>query len=33
MKRAIGAVILGLSAGGYPLTQLAVRRWGCGERP
>ena len=28
MKRLIGAVVLGLSAGGYPLTQLAVRRWG-----
>jgi len=28
MKRAIGAVVLGLSACGYPLMQLAVRRWG-----
>jgi hypothetical protein len=28
MKRAIGAVVLGLSACGYPLTQFAVRRWG-----
>ena len=28
MKRAIGAVVLGLSACGYPLTQLVIRRWG-----
>ena len=28
MKRMIGAVVLGLSACGYPLTQLVVRRWG-----
>jgi hypothetical protein len=28
MKRTIGAVVLGLSACGYPLTQLVVRRWG-----
>jgi hypothetical protein len=28
MKRTAGAVVLGLSACGYPLTQLAVRRWG-----
>jgi hypothetical protein len=28
MNRAAGAVLLGLSACGYPLTQLAVRRWG-----
>ena len=28
MKRAIGAVVLGLSACGYPLTQFVVRRWG-----
>jgi len=28
MKRATGAVVLGLSASGYPLTQLAIRRWG-----
>jgi hypothetical protein len=28
MKRVIGALVLGLSASGYPLTQLAVRRWG-----
>ncbi len=31
MKRAIGSVVLGLSACGYPLTQLAIRRWGCGS--
>ena len=24
----VGAIVLGLSACGYPLTQLAVRRWG-----
>jgi hypothetical protein len=28
VKRAAGAVVLGLSACGYPLTQLAIRRWG-----
>ncbi len=28
MKRAVGITVLGLSACGYPLTQLAVRRWG-----
>ena len=28
MKRAIGSVVLGLSACGYPLTQVVVRRWG-----
>ena len=28
MKRAVGAVVLGLSACGYPLTQVVVRRWG-----
>ena len=28
MKRAIGLIVLGLSACGYPLTQLVVRRWG-----
>lgn len=28
MKRAIGCVVLGLSACGYPLTQLVIRRWG-----
>ena len=28
MKRPIGAVVLGLSACGYPLTQLVIRRWG-----
>ena len=28
MKRAIGAIVVGLSACGYPLTQLAIRRWG-----
>lgn len=28
MKRAIGAVVLGLSACGYPLTQVVIRRWG-----
>jgi len=28
MKRAIGAIVLGPSACGCPLTQLAVRRWG-----
>ena len=30
MKRVIGAIVLGLSACGYPLTQLVVRR--CGGR-
>jgi hypothetical protein len=30
MKRTVGAIVLGLSACGYPLTQLAVRR--CGAR-
>ena len=28
MKRVTGAIVLGLSACGYPLTQLAARRWG-----
>ena len=28
MKRTVGALVLGLSACGYPLTQLVVRRWG-----
>ncbi|HMD93386.1 MAG TPA: hypothetical protein VKG80_12160 [Trebonia sp.] len=28
MKRVIGAIVLALSACGYPLTQLAARRWG-----
>jgi hypothetical protein len=28
MKRAIGSIVLGLSACGYPLTQLVIRRWG-----
>lgn len=28
MKRVVGAIVLGLSACGYPLTQLAIRRWG-----
>ena len=28
MRRMVGAVVLGLSACGYPLTQFAVRRWG-----
>ena len=28
MKRTIGAAVLGLSACGYPLTQLVIRRWG-----
>ena len=28
MKRVTGAIVLGFSACGYPLTQLAVRRWG-----
>ena len=28
MKRAIGAVVLVLSACGYPLTQVVARRWG-----
>ena len=28
MKRVTGVIVLGLSACGYPLTQLVVRRWG-----
>ena len=28
MNRAIGSAVLGLSACGYPLTQLAIRLWG-----
>lgn len=28
MRRTVGSVVLGLSACGYPLTQLVVRRWG-----
>ena len=28
IKRTVGALVLGLSACGYPLTQLVVRRWG-----
>jgi hypothetical protein len=28
MKRVTGAIVLGLSACGYPLTQLVIRRWG-----
>ena len=28
MKRVLGGIVLGLSACGYPLTQLMVRRWG-----
>jgi len=28
MERAIGSIVLGLSACGYPLTQLVIRRWG-----
>ena len=28
MRRTIGAAVLGLSACGYPLTQLVIRRWG-----
>ncbi len=28
VKRAIGSIVLGLSACGYPLTQLVIRRWG-----
>jgi hypothetical protein len=28
MKRVLGGIVLGLSACGYPLTQLVVRRWG-----
>jgi len=28
MKRATGVIVLGLSACGYPLTQLVIRRWG-----
>jgi hypothetical protein len=30
MKRAAGAVLLGLSACGYPLTQVVIRRWAVG---
>jgi hypothetical protein len=30
MKRATGVVVLGLSACGYPLTQLVIRRWARG---
>ena len=28
MNRPIGSIVLGLSACGYPLTQLVIRRWG-----
>jgi hypothetical protein len=28
MRRTAGAIVLGLSACGYPLTQFVVRRWG-----
>ena len=28
MRRSIGFAVLGLSAAGFPLTQLAIRRWG-----
>jgi len=28
VKRVIGSIVLGLSACGYPLTQLVIRRWG-----
>jgi hypothetical protein len=28
MWRPVGAIVLGLSARGYPLTQFVVRRWG-----
>jgi hypothetical protein len=28
MKRVVGGIVLGLSACGYPLTQLVIRRWG-----
>ena len=28
MKRTTGSIVLGLSACGYPLTQLVIRRWG-----
>jgi len=28
MRRTAGVVVLGLSAGGYPLARFAVRRWG-----
>lgn len=28
MKRVTGGIVLGLSACGYPLTQLVIRRWG-----
>lgn len=28
LKRLVGRIVLGLSACGYPLTQMAIRRWG-----
>jgi hypothetical protein len=28
LKRVVGGIVLGLSACGYPLTQLVIRRWG-----
>jgi hypothetical protein len=28
MKRVVGGIVLGLSACGYPLMQLVIRRWG-----
>lgn len=28
MKRSVGLLVLGLSAAGYPLTQIVIRRWG-----
>ena len=28
MKRSVGTAVLGLSAGGFPLTQFVIRRWG-----
>ena len=28
MRRAIGSIVVALSACGYPLTQLVIRRWG-----
>jgi hypothetical protein len=28
MRRALGTIVLVLSASGYPLTQAAIRRWG-----
>ena len=28
MKRVVGAIVIALSACGYPLTQLVIRRWG-----